>query len=167
MADGLAEPIGIRFRKHKYKTKGCLSNIEYESGEFTIYLTAKDQTGNIKNEEISYTIQTNMEDIVSNFINYPNPFSPLSGQNTSFRYSIVDQDIVSNQSGNLLIYDLSGNLIYLRKLNADELTFGTHELVWDGKTNSGIILADGVYFAMIDFDKYKSRIHKIAIINEK
>ena len=30
LADGLAEPIGIRFGKHKYKTKACLSNREYE-----------------------------------------------------------------------------------------------------------------------------------------
>ena len=30
LADGLAEPVGIRFGKHKYKTKGCLSNKEYE-----------------------------------------------------------------------------------------------------------------------------------------
>ena len=30
LADGLAEPIGIKFGKHKYKTKGCLSNKEYE-----------------------------------------------------------------------------------------------------------------------------------------
>ena len=96
-------------------------------------------------------------------LNYPNPFSPLSGENTSFRYSIVEQ----NTEGNLLIYDLSGNLIYLRKLEPGELSTGTHELVWDGRTNSGIILADGVYFAMIDFQEYKTRIHKIAIINDK
>ena len=30
LADGLAEPIGIRFGKHKYKTKACLSDREYE-----------------------------------------------------------------------------------------------------------------------------------------
>ena len=72
-----------------------------------------------------------------------------------------------NTEGNLLIYDLSGNLIYLSELNPDELLTGTHELVWDGKTNSGITLADGVYFAIIDFKKYKTRVHKIAIVNEK
>ena len=30
LADGLAEPVGIRFGKHKYKTKACLSTREYE-----------------------------------------------------------------------------------------------------------------------------------------
>jgi CDP-diglyceride synthetase len=30
LADGLAEPVGIRFGKHKYKTRACLSSREYE-----------------------------------------------------------------------------------------------------------------------------------------
>jgi phytol kinase len=30
LADGLAEPIGVRYGEHKYKTKGCLSKKEYE-----------------------------------------------------------------------------------------------------------------------------------------
>ena len=30
LADGLAEPIGIKFGKHKYKTRSCLSSRKYE-----------------------------------------------------------------------------------------------------------------------------------------
>ena len=30
LADGLAEPVGVRFGKHKYKTKSCLGSKEYE-----------------------------------------------------------------------------------------------------------------------------------------
>jgi dolichol kinase len=30
LADGLAEPVGIRFGRHKYKTRACLSSREYE-----------------------------------------------------------------------------------------------------------------------------------------
>ena len=29
LADGLVEPVGIRFGKHKYKTRACLSSREY------------------------------------------------------------------------------------------------------------------------------------------
>ena len=86
-----------------------------------------------------------------------------AGGHCEFRYSIIDQ----NTKGNLLIYDLSGNLIYLRELNSEELVRGTHELIWDGKTNTNIILADGVYIAVIDFNNFKTRIHKVAIRNEK
>ena len=30
LADGLAEPVGITFGKHKYKTRACLSTRKYE-----------------------------------------------------------------------------------------------------------------------------------------
>jgi len=43
LADGLAEPVGIRFGKHKYKTKGCLSNKEFErsyEGSFCVFIVS-------------------------------------------------------------------------------------------------------------------------------
>ncbi len=43
LADGLAEPVGIRFGKHKYKTKGCLSDKEYErsyEGSFCVFIVS-------------------------------------------------------------------------------------------------------------------------------
>ena len=101
--------------------------------------------------------------MLSHFINYPNPFSPFTNEQTYFRYSIVKQ----NTKGNLIVYDLSGNLIYLRELDSNELALGTHEIAWDGRTNAGLILADGVYFALIDFDGNRTRVHKVAVINEK
>ena len=149
---------------YEISLQNVLSGLNFESkSEFKILLELKDQANNVRNHEISYIIQKNEDDMLSHFINYPNPFSPLSGELTYFRYSIVDQ----NKKGNLVIYDLSGNLIYLRELNNDELTLGTHEIAWNGKTNSGMTLADGVYFALIDFDGTKTRVHKVAVINEK
>ena len=43
LADGLAEPIGIRFGKHKYKTRACLSNRKYErsyEGSFCVFIVS-------------------------------------------------------------------------------------------------------------------------------
>nr|QFG74334.1 MAG: hypothetical protein [Megaviridae environmental sample] len=43
LADGLAEPVGIRFGKHKYKTKACLSNKVYErsyEGSFCVFIVS-------------------------------------------------------------------------------------------------------------------------------
>lgn len=43
LADGLAEPIGIAFGKHKYKTKACLSKREYErsyEGSFCVFIVS-------------------------------------------------------------------------------------------------------------------------------
>ena len=144
--------------------QNTLSGLEYEAeSEFKIMLEARDQANNLRTHEVAYTIQKNEEDMLSHFINYPNPFSPFTNEQTYFRYSIVKQ----NTKGNLVVYDLSGNLIYLRELDSNELTLGTHEIAWDGRTNAGLILADGVYFALIDFDGNRTRVHKVAVINEK
>ena len=43
LADGLAEPVGIRFGKHKYKTRACLSRREYErsyEGSLCVFLVS-------------------------------------------------------------------------------------------------------------------------------
>ena len=43
LADGLAEPVGITFGKHKYKTKACLGDREYTrsyEGSFCVYFVS-------------------------------------------------------------------------------------------------------------------------------
>lgn len=43
LADGLAEPVGIKFGKNKYKTKACLSSKEYErsyEGSFCVFIVS-------------------------------------------------------------------------------------------------------------------------------
>ena len=52
-------------------------------------------------------------------------------------------------------------------LDEADLTAITHEISWDGRTNAGLTLSDGVYFALIDFEGNRTRVDKIAVINEK
>ena len=100
---------------------------------------------------------------LSNFFNYPNPFSAVSAQKTSFRYSLANQ----LQSGTLKVYDIAGRLLYNYKLNDSQLDSGTHTILWDGKTNNGNILGTGVYYAIIDFNSSKkTNLVKVVIINE-
>ena len=43
LADGLAEPVGIRFGKHKYNTKACLSSRTYQrsfEGSFCVFIVS-------------------------------------------------------------------------------------------------------------------------------
>ena len=43
LADGLAEPVGIRFGKHKYRTRACLSRRKYErsyEGSLCVFLVS-------------------------------------------------------------------------------------------------------------------------------
>merc|ERR1712007_28120 len=43
LADGLAEPVGVTFGKHKYTTRACLSEKKYErsyEGSFCVFLVS-------------------------------------------------------------------------------------------------------------------------------
>ena len=67
--------------------------------------------------------------------NYPNPFNP----STTIQFSIVDPGFVS-----LNIYNMKGQLV--KTLVNEELEADYHEIVWNGRDNSGKTTASGVYF---------------------
>ncbi len=67
--------------------------------------------------------------------NWPNPFNPF----TRICFGLADQSHVS-----LSIYDVSGRLI--RVLVDAPYQAGNHEEIWDGRDDSGRVIASGVYF---------------------
>jgi YVTN family beta-propeller protein len=67
--------------------------------------------------------------------NYPNPFNPT----TNIRFEISDFGFVS-----LNIYDLSGKLV--RTLISETKRPDMYIVQWDGRDNTGRLLASGVYF---------------------
>jgi hypothetical protein len=66
--------------------------------------------------------------------NSPNPFNPL----TTFKYSLP-----SAQHVRLAIYDLRGRLV--RRLVDEKQDAGAHQTRWDGRDESGLEAASGVY----------------------
>jgi len=66
--------------------------------------------------------------------NFPNPFNPT----TSIRFFLEQANDVE-----LTIYNLKGQQV--RQLHAATLPFGEHEIVWDGRNDSGKDLASGQY----------------------
>ena len=66
--------------------------------------------------------------------NYPNPFNPVTR---------IDFTIPAFASVNLLVYDLKGYLV--RTIVDESLSAGAHSVKWDGKNDSGIPVASGVY----------------------
>jgi hypothetical protein len=70
--------------------------------------------------------------------NYPNPFNP----STALKLALADDGDVS-----LTIYDVGGRKI--RRLVSGDLQAGYHEVVWDGRTDSGDDAATGIYFARL------------------
>jgi flagellar hook assembly protein FlgD len=70
--------------------------------------------------------------------NYPNPVK----DKTYFAYSLTEQ---TTEPVQVRIYTVSGRLVRtLYSYSADEINYG--EIYWDGRTEDGAMIANGVYF---------------------
>ena len=118
-------------------------------GNYYFSVTAYDTIGN----ESEYSAETkifveNGENFVTNenetsYYNFPNPFHPGLEQ-TNFRYFLITDQIVS-----IDIYDVNEKLV--RNLLQPTLkSAGEHiEDSWDGKSNFGLYMPNGIYYAII------------------
>ncbi|MBN1997133.1 T9SS type A sorting domain-containing protein [candidate division KSB1 bacterium] len=82
--------------------------------------------------------------------NYPNPFNP----ETSIRFALP-----VNGSVDIDIFNSVGQKI--RTLVSDKMTAGSHEVVWDGRNESGQKVSSGIYFYRLktaQFNKTKKMI---------
>jgi flagellar hook assembly protein FlgD len=114
---------------------------------------------NDSNKSISVTLNsiglvtmlaaTNPTSAISSVINYPNPFA-AGKQSTRIRYVLIKDDDVTTS-----IYTLIGGLV-LRKTYSSgtegakgQVSGYTNEITWDGKNDSGQIVANGMYILEI------------------
>ena len=74
--------------------------------------------------------------------NYPNPFNP----NTSISFSLPEADMVS-----LEIFNIKGQRV--RVLARGEMPAGSSTMNWNGKDDSGVSVASGVYFYRLKTSK--------------
>jgi len=70
--------------------------------------------------------------------NYPNPFNP----NTTITF-----DLSGFGHTSLTVYNIQGQKI--KELVSEKLTSGKHEIVWNGRDNSGVQVASGVYITQL------------------
>lgn len=75
--------------------------------------------------------------------NYPNPFNP----STTIEYELKKPETVK-----INIYDINGRLV--RELINEEKNTGHYSINWDGKDNSGKIIASSTYFYQIQAGSY-------------
>jgi len=68
--------------------------------------------------------------------NYPNPFNP----ETTISYDLSTESIVT-----LTIYDLSGQVVRTL-VNDQAMSAGQYNTIWDGRDESSVKVASGVYF---------------------
>jgi hypothetical protein len=115
--------------------------------DYAFYSAAKDGAGNVEplpvtsdeKTTVSATatgVQITTPAICKLYNNFPNPFNPV----TTIRYDLPRQVMV-----NLNIYDVRGRLVYTL-VHSERQEPGTYNVTWDGRNNSGMHVATGVYF---------------------
>jgi phage protein U len=91
-------------------------------------------------------IKTGGVQVIGKPINYPNPFSPMSGGTTSIQY-ILSKDAAIT----LVIYDTNGHQIKRVRYGAGTAggRGGTNQAEWNGTSVGGDIVGNGMYFYKI------------------
>ena len=108
---------------------------------------------------LTYRVVAEIEPQLS-IMNYPNPV-PLGGT-TTVRYSLPEKA----QSGQIVIYDAGGDMVFFKDLELEELEQGEQTFQWDSRDIFGNVLARGVYFCRLQIHaetEDKSTTHKVAI----
>ena len=91
-------------------------------------------------------------DETSNFRCYPNPFN----SSTTFSYNLVAKANVK-----LSIYNINGRLTNV--LVNQEQNMGTHSILWNGTSSTGLSLPNGIYLGKLDLGNGNSQNFKISI----
>jgi hypothetical protein len=73
--------------------------------------------------------------------NFPNPFNPK----TAIGFTLAQPGRVD-----LIVYDIAGRLV--KTLSAGPMVAGRHEVLWDGRDESGNEAASGVYYYRLETD---------------
>ncbi len=84
--------------------------------------------------DVSHSAPTTIPVKLELFDNHPNPFN----NETLIRFSLPGQEYLTLQ-----IFNINGRLV--RDLVNNNLPAGQHSVRWDGKDNSGLLVASGTY----------------------
>jgi len=94
-------------------------------------------------------IMTGHVEVIGKPLNYPNPFSPMSGRSTLIQYTLsVDAPII------VALFDITGHEV--KRLNFSSGTnggrAGINNIYWDGRSLSGNFAGNGMYIFEIISD---------------
>jgi hypothetical protein len=130
-------------------------------GDYELIVTGKDRSGNTAgNIEYKVGFQVINKPMISNMLNYPNPFTT----STAFVFTITGAEVPQNIR--IQIMTITGKIV--REITKDELGplhIGRNitEFKWDGTDQYGQKLANGIYLYRVitnlngrSLDKYKA-----------
>lgn len=116
---------------------------ELESGEYVLYVQGKDASGNLAGDNsMAVKFQVVLEAMVSNLLNYPNPFST----STEFVFTLTGKEVPDVFT--IQIFNMSGKVV--KEISKEELgniRLGVNrtDYKWNGTDDFGNKLANGVY----------------------
>ena len=116
---------------------------EFESGEYELLVQGKDANGNLSGDrKMSITFEVETKSMVTNVLNYPNPFST----STEFIFTLTGRQVPDVFT--IQIYSMSGKVV--KEISKDELGplkigLNRTRYKWDGTDDFGNKLANGVY----------------------
>jgi len=132
-----------------------------QDGDYELIVTGKDRSGNTAGSlEYKVGFQVINKPMISNMLNYPNPFTT----STAFVFTITGSEVPQNIK--IQILTITGKIV--REITKDELGplhIGRNitEFKWDGTDQYGQKLANGIYLYRVvtnlngkSLDKYKA-----------
>jgi hypothetical protein len=141
-------------------TPAFTSQVNPEGDEYELIITGKDRSGNKAGSEYRSLFRVINKPMISNLLNYPNPFST----STAFVFTITGSELPQNIK--IQVLTVTGKIV--REITINELgplRIGRNitEFKWDGTDQYGQKLANGVYLYRVvtslngkTMDKYKS-----------
>lgn len=138
----------MRFNPANLATGENTASIDFkpyfpEDGEYELIVSGKDAAGN-KASDMEYRVIFNVinKPMISNLLNYPNPFTT----STAFVFTLTGSEVPQNMR--IQILTITGKIV--REITKDELgpiQIGRNitEFKWDGTDMYGQKLANGVY----------------------
>ncbi len=133
-----------------------------EDGEYELIIAGKDRSGNFAgNSQYKVSFMIINKPMISNMLNYPNPFTT----STAFVFTVTGSEVPQNIRVQILT--ITGKIV--REITKDELGplhIGRNitEFKWDGTDQYGQKLANGIYLYRVitnlngkSLDKYKAK----------
>ena len=117
----------------------------------TIFLSVKDVLGNLSFWEAGdLRVISGPAKIMGEPLSYPEVFKPLSGNPVTIAYNLT-----ADVDTTIFIYDISGNIVLTRKFRAGQAggRAGYNGISWNGKTDFGQIVGNGIYIYKITSGK--------------
>jgi hypothetical protein len=124
------------------KGSPCYVN-RISNGTHTITVRATDKAGNVALDSIRLFVVTTGVEREKNTLpntfalsqNYPNPFNPTT---------TIQFDVPVSSDVSITIYNILGQKV--KEVVHDRFEVGRYSIVWDGRNESGLSVASGVYF---------------------